>query len=177
MTIAKFRFYKDKKQVLSLLLLVGVSIFIFTPISESTGGFLYMLLQGTKANYKGYDIYLGLTYVYSEADQFGGPTLQKVGSRFIGLENDYFLSFDEGSRQEVDATKNSCSDVNTTCEEREFNNYLGISAATFIRSNNMTLTKTVYYKPNCEIHISHRGKAFDERYNEVVEKFFSENCL
>ena len=176
MEILGIKFYRNKKELWFLLLLVGLIGFLVSPFSESTPGFLYALSEGSGTELNGYEIHTGLRYTYHRNEYLGGVSVSKFSSDFKSMENDYHLSFNEGADKEIEKLNDLCSRVLSSCESISFEGYEGIGLSTYIESIDEIINRTVYFNHSCDIYLSHTGTLFDWKYIEIVERFFNDNC-
>ena len=176
MEMPRIQLYRKKKELWVLVLLVGLVAFFVSPVSDSTPGFLFALSQGAGTELKGYKIHTGLKYIYHHREYLGGVSLSKISSNFKGIENGYYLTFDEGAKKEINKLTKLCTREISSCESTSFDGYEGIGLSTYIESIDEIINRTIYFNRSCEVFISHMGNPFDSKYIEVVERFFHENC-
>jgi len=175
MEIPKIQLYRKKKELWVLVFLVGLVAFFISPVSDSTPGFLFALSQGTGTELKGYKIHTGLKYIYHHYKYLGGVSLSKISLNFKGIENGYYLSFNEGAKKEIDKLTQLCTREISSCESISFDGYEGFVLSTYIESIDEIVNKTIYFNRSYSVYISHSGNPFDSKYIEVVERFFHDN--
>ena len=176
----KLVIWNGKKDLHSLIFILLVLAFLFFPDSEESPKrvttFIHTVFQGDRIILNGHEIYTGNDYVYSHHQYLGGVTVNKVLSGYRGIDWSYNLSFDEGSERRIGDIATMCSHLKNNCETIRFDRFIGVNVATYIEARNSILNWTIYYNSNCDVYPSHRGNPFDQRYLNMVKRFFNDNC-
>lgn len=131
--------------------------------------------QGSKIEFQGREINVGLKYAYFDKDD-ESIELQKVMPGFLGFDYENFLTFRVTRPRDVEDLEEHCTMKPQSCKNSENGSYLVRSIPLKVKIGDKKNSYITFHNSVCNVFISYIGSDGGEMHRELVDNFFEESC-